>query len=60
MITKLADYQPEAPSETDAYVRSVSTTSPAEQIATAKQLLDQGTITETEFDQLKTKALSAS
>jgi putative oligomerization/nucleic acid binding protein len=50
----------QAKSETDAYIRSVSTSSPAEQIATAKQLLDQGTITEAEFDQLKTKALSTS
>lgn len=44
--------------DTDAYIRSVSTTSPADQIVTAKQLLDQGTITEAEFDHLKTKALS--
>lgn len=36
----------------------MSTTSPAEQIASAKQLLDQGTITEAEFDQLKAKALT--
>ncbi|EPB4280460.1 SHOCT domain-containing protein, partial [Yersinia enterocolitica] len=32
--------------------------SPAEQIADAKKLLDEGTITESEYQQLKTKALS--
>ncbi len=49
----------QAKSDTEAYIRSVSTTSPADQIATAKQLLDQGAITEAEFDHLKSKALSA-
>lgn len=41
------------------YIRSVSSAAdPAGQIANAKALLDAGTITQTEFDQLKTKALS--
>jgi putative oligomerization/nucleic acid binding protein/phospholipase D-like protein len=44
----------------DQYVQSVAAQSdPAEQIAKAKQLLDQGTITQTEFDQIKQKALAA-
>ena len=52
-----------ARAETDAYIRSVAGgggagTSPAEQISHAKQLLDSGAITETEFQQLKAKALS--
>ena len=42
----------------DEYVRSVSSSGgTAEEIAKAKQLLDAGTITQTEFDALKAKAL---
>jgi hypothetical protein len=43
----------------DDYVRTVaSTDSSADQIAKSKQLLDAGTITQAEFDQLKAKALA--
>lgn len=43
----------------DDYVKSVaSSTDPAEQISKAKQLLDAGTITQGEFDQIKQKALA--
>ncbi len=46
-------------SQVDDYVRSVgSSDSSADQIAKGKQLLDSGTITQTEFDQLKAKALA--
>jgi hypothetical protein len=46
------------------YVRSVVTTgggggSSADQIASAKKLLDEGTITQAEFDQMKAKALAS-
>ena len=43
------------------YIKSVATsssTSAADQIASAKGLLDGGTITQAEFDQLKAKALA--
>lgn len=45
-------------SETNEYIRHVAGKSPAEQIADAKKLLDEGTITEGEYQQLKAKALS--
>jgi hypothetical protein len=45
----------------DSYVRSVaSADSSVEQIAKGKQLLDAGTITQVEFDQLKARALATS
>jgi hypothetical protein len=48
----------------DEYIRSVAAQEPAagagaaDQIASAKSLLDSGTITQSEFDQLKAKALA--
>ena len=47
-----------AQKQSDEYVRSVAQSSPAEQIAQAKQLLDGGTITQAEFDQVKEQALA--
>jgi len=45
--------------ETDQYIQSVAGRgNPAEQIASAKALLDAGTITQAEFDSLKSKALA--
>jgi hypothetical protein len=46
-----------AQSATDDYIRSVANTSPADEIAQAKALLDDGTITPAEFESLKARAL---
>ncbi|MFF1877006.1 SHOCT domain-containing protein [Leifsonia sp. NPDC058230] len=43
---------------TDTYIRSVATASPADEIAKAKTLLDNGTITPDEFAHLKARALA--
>jgi hypothetical protein len=46
-------------SQMDDYVRSVATSSsPTEEIAKGKQLLESGAITQAEFDALKAKALA--
>src|ERR1051326_4560601 len=56
---KMAQMQ-QAQSQMDTYVKSVaSSTDPSAQIAQAKSLLDSGTISQAEFDQLKAKALAA-
>jgi type VI protein secretion system component VasK len=49
-----------AQAATDQYIQSVASRSnPAEQIASAKTLLDSGTISQDEFDKLKQKALAS-
>ena len=49
----------QAKSDTDSYIREVAAgKSPAEHIADAKALLDAGTIDQSEFNQLKAKALA--
>jgi ABC-type multidrug transport system fused ATPase/permease subunit len=48
----------QAKSETDSYIRGVAGRSPAADIAEAKTLLDAGTITQSEFEKLKAKALA--
>jgi Phospholipase_D-nuclease N-terminal len=48
-----------AQGETEQYIQTVASRSnPADQIASAKGLLDAGTITQAEFDSLKSKALA--
>jgi hypothetical protein len=61
MTERAIKSQQAAQSQMDQYVKSVvGQADPAEQIAKAKQLLDAGTISQTEFDQIKQKALAAS
>jgi Short C-terminal domain/Phospholipase_D-nuclease N-terminal len=60
MTERAEERQREAKAQTDQYVRSVATTSsPAEQIAQAKDLLDRGAITQAEFERIKQQALAA-
>lgn len=48
----------EARRETESYIRDVAATSPTDQIASAKSLLDSGAITPSEFEVLKAKAMA--
>jgi hypothetical protein len=61
MTERAIKQQQSAQRQMDDYVKSVAAkTDPAEQIAKAKQLLDTGTISQAEFDQIKQKALAGS
>jgi len=61
MTERAIEAQKQAQSQVDQYVKSVAGAGdPTEQIAKGKQLLDSGTITQAEFDQIKQKALAAS
>jgi type VI protein secretion system component VasK len=60
MAERRAGEMQQAQAATDQYIQSVaSTSSPADQIASAKALLDSGAITQEEFDKLKQKALAS-
>jgi len=47
-----------AKAQQDDYIKSVAGSSPADQVAQAKSLLDSGAITQAEFDTMKANALS--
>ena len=47
-----------AKQQTDDYIKQAAGRSPAQEIADAKALLEAGTISQAEFDALKTKALA--
>ena len=47
-----------AQGDTEQYIQSVAGRSPADEISSAKKLLDAGTITQAEFDSIKAKALA--
>jgi len=59
MTERAVKQEEAAQSQMDKYVQSVAAkTDPAEQIAKAKGLLDAGTITQAEFEQIKQQALA--
>ncbi|MFE3542913.1 SHOCT domain-containing protein [Nocardia sp. NPDC059177] len=58
MSERTVEAQTQARATADSYIRATAGTDSASQIAGAKKLLDDGTITEAEFASLKTKALS--
>jgi hypothetical protein len=57
MSERARDAAQHAKQQTDDYIRSAAGRSPAEEIAHAKELLDAGTISQSDFDSLKAKAL---
>ena len=60
MVERQAGEVRKAQVATDQYIQSVASQgNPADQIASAKSLLDSGTISQDEFDQLKQKALAS-
>jgi hypothetical protein len=60
MAERQAKQMEEIKAAQDSYIKQVASSgsSPADQIAQAKALLDSGSITQAEFDALKAKALS--
>lgn len=59
MSTRSAAAVRESKAATDDYIRSVAATSPADEIAKAKGLLDSGAISAEEFNSLKAKVLQS-
>ena len=61
MNERSEEHRRDAQRATSEYIRSVAGTGsgPAEEISLAKKLLDDGTISQEEFDRIKTSALAA-
>jgi len=57
MAERNAEQMSAVRAQQDEYIKSVAGSSPADQIAQAKSLLDSGAISQAEFDALKAKAL---
>lgn len=58
MAERQAAHQKAQKEQFDSYVRETAASTPADEIARAKDLLDSGAITQEEYDALKGKALS--
>lgn len=58
MAERSARQQADADADMRQYIRQAAGTSPADEIARAKELLDAGTITPDEFEALKARALA--
>jgi len=58
MAERSAREQKQVQRATDDYIKQVAGASPADEIAKAKQLLDNGTITQDEYASLKAKILA--
>jgi hypothetical protein len=57
MTQRSMDRARESQKSTDAYIRSVASASPSEEISKAKALLDSGTISPEEFERIKSKVM---
>jgi len=60
MSQRQLEYARGARAQTDDYIRSVAATSPVDEIAKAKALLDSGSISATEYETLKSRLLVGS
>lgn len=58
MAERAREHAMAAKQQTDDYIRQAAGRSPAEEIAHAKQLLDAGALSQSEYDSLKAKALA--
>ncbi|WP_157155944.1 MULTISPECIES: SHOCT domain-containing protein [unclassified Diaminobutyricimonas] len=60
MARRQAETMARSREDTDSYIRSVAGSSPADEIAQAKALLDSGAISASEYEALKARAMGGS